>query len=134
MRAAGPLTTVPEMVNPGSGVDGENSALKTGRVDWTFLTNHAHVLLVIARDDQVTLRDAAARVGITERAAQSIVADLVAAGYLIRTRVGRRNSYTIQTNLPLRHQMNAGHDLGELLQLLVPEHGGLGVDTGSKIR
>lgn len=106
------------MTNPGSGIG-------ASRVDWTFLTNHAHVLLAIARDHQVTLRETAARVGITERAAQNIVADLVAAGYLTRTRQGRRNSYTIQADRPLRHQMNAGHDLGELLDLLIPERGHL---------
>lgn len=92
-----------------------------GRTDWTFLTNHAHVLLAIARDRQITLREAATRVGITERAAQSIVADLVTAGYLTRTRQGRNNSYTIQTGRPFRHPLNAGHDLDELLAILVPD-------------
>ena len=91
------------------------------RAGWTFLTNHAHVLLVIARDQQVTLREAAARVGITERAAQSIVADLVTAGYLTRTRKGRRNVYTIPAHRPLRHPLDVGHGLDELLNLLVPE-------------
>ncbi len=87
---------------------------------WTFLTNHALVLLAIARDRDVTLREVAARVGITERSAQNIVADLVNAGYLTRTRRGRRNSYTIPANRPMRHPLNAGHDLDELLALLVP--------------
>ncbi len=91
------------------------------RGGWTFLTNHAHVLLAIARDREVTLRVVATRVGITERAAQSIVADLVESGYLIRTRQGRRNSYSIPPRQPLRHHMNAGHDLDELLAILVPE-------------
>ena len=91
------------------------------RAGWTFLTNHAHVLLVIARDQQVTLREAAARVGITERAAQAIVADLVTAGYLTRTRRGRRNVYAIPAHRPLRHPLDAGHGLDELLDLLVPE-------------
>jgi DNA-binding MarR family transcriptional regulator len=89
---------------------------------WTFLTNHAHVMLAIARNRDITLREAAARVGITERAAQSIVGDLVAAGYLVRTRHGRRNSYTIESHRPLRHPLNSGHDLDELLALLVPTH------------
>jgi DNA-binding IclR family transcriptional regulator len=84
------------------------------------LTNHAHVLLAIARDRDITLREVAARVGITERSAQNIVADLVEAGYLTRTRRGRRNSYTIPAHRPLRHPLNAGHDLDELLALLVP--------------
>ncbi len=88
---------------------------------WTFLTNHAHVLLAIARDRDITLREVAARVGITERSAQNIVADLVDAGYLTRTRRGRRNSYTIPPHQPMRHPLNAGHDLDELLALLVPD-------------
>ena len=83
-------------------------------VGWTFLTNHAHALLVIARDPQITLREAAARVGITERAIQKIVADLEAAGYLTRTRHGRRNSYTISTGQPFRHPLAAGHDVDEI--------------------
>ena len=93
----------------------------TGGTGWTFLTNHAHVLLAIARDRQITLREAATQVGITERAAQSIVADLVAAGYLTRTRHGRNNSYTIPTGRPFRHPIAAGHDLDELLAILVPD-------------
>jgi predicted HTH transcriptional regulator len=87
---------------------------------WTFLTNHALVLLAIARDGDITLREVATRVGITERSAQNIVADLVDAGYLTRTRLGRRNSYTIPAHRPMRHPLNAGHDLDELLELLVP--------------
>ncbi|RYV49436.1 helix-turn-helix transcriptional regulator [Pengzhenrongella frigida] len=85
---------------------------------WTFLTNHAHVLLVIVRDPQITLREVAARVGITERATQKIVADLEAAGYLTRAREGRRNSYTISTGQPFRHPLAAGHDVDELLGIL----------------
>ncbi len=96
---------------------GAPSAVPTG---WTFLTNHAHVLLAIARDTDITLREVAVRVGITERSAQNIVADLVDAGYLTRTRRGRRNSYTIPPHRPMRHPLNAGHDLDELLALLVP--------------
>lgn len=87
---------------------------------WTFLTNHAHVLLSIARDPQTTLRGVATQVGITERAAQKIVADLEAAGYLTRTRSGRRNNYTIATGRPLRHPLNAGRELDDLLAVLVP--------------
>ena len=88
-------------------------------VGWTFLTNHAHVLLVIARDLQMTLREVAAQVGITERATQKIVADLEAAGYLTRARHGRRNSYTISTGQPFRHPLTAGHDVDELLGILI---------------
>ena len=86
---------------------------------WTFLTNHAHVLLTIARDPQITMRNVAAGVGITERATQKIVADLVAAGYLSKTRNGRRNSYVVATGQPFRHPLDAGHDVDELLVALV---------------
>jgi predicted ArsR family transcriptional regulator len=84
---------------------------------WTFLTNHAHVLLAVARDPDVRLRDVAADVGITERAAQAIVADLEAAGYLTRERVGRRNRYHVEPDLPFRHPAEREHRIGELLAL-----------------
>ena len=99
-----------------------NAADATPPAGWVFITNHGLVLLAIARHQDITLREVAARVGITERSAQNIVADLVEGGYLNRTRQGRRNSYTIPANRPLRHPLNAGHDLDELLALLVPTH------------
>ena len=86
--------------------------------DWTFLTNHAHVLLCVTRDPGVRLRDVAASVGITERAAQRIVADLVDAGYLERTREGRRNRYVLNAELPLRHPLEEDHKIGEILKVL----------------
>ncbi|CAM5577886.1 helix-turn-helix transcriptional regulator [Streptomyces sp. NPDC012403] len=82
---------------------------------WTFLTNHARVLLQIARDPDTRLRDIATRIGITERAVQLIVADLEAARYLTRTRVGRRNRYTIDPTVALRHPAEADHPVGDLL-------------------
>lgn len=85
---------------------------------WTFLTNHSHVLLCIAADPGTRGRDIAERVGITERAAQSIIADLVEAGYLTRERVGRRNHYQIHPDLPLRHPMEQDHQVAELLGLV----------------
>lgn len=85
---------------------------------WTFLTNHAHVLLCVARDPGVRLRDVADSVGITERAAQRIVADLVEAGYLERRREGRRNRYELHGDLPLRHPLDRDHHIGEILALL----------------
>ena len=84
---------------------------------WTFLTNHAHVLLALAREPTARLRDVAVSVGITERAAQAIVADLEAAGYLERRRVGRRNSYTINAAGRFRHPAEADHRIGELIHL-----------------
>jgi DNA-binding IclR family transcriptional regulator len=85
---------------------------------WTFVTNHTQVLLCIARDEDVRLRDVAQSVGITERAAQRIVADLVAAGYVERLRVGRRNRYVINGNVEMRHEAQLGHQIGDLLELL----------------
>ena len=85
---------------------------------WTFLTNHAHVLLCIARDPGIRLRDVAAEVQITERAAQRIVAELVETGYISRSREGRRNHYEVHGDLPLRHPLEQHHGIGELLELL----------------
>ncbi|WP_428962401.1 helix-turn-helix transcriptional regulator [Micromonospora fluostatini] len=84
---------------------------------WTFLTNHAHVLLAIARNPTARLRDVAAEVGVTERAAQAIVADLEAGGYLRRTRVGRRNEYTLNPAGHFRHPAEADQQVGALLAL-----------------
>ncbi len=86
---------------------------------WTFLTNHAHVLVCLARDPGIRTRDIAEGVGITERAAQRIVADLVRAGYIERTRVGRRNRYTVNGELPLRHPLEEHGEIGALLRVLV---------------
>ncbi len=91
--------------------------------EWTFFTNHAHVLLCIARDPGVRLRDVADAVGITERAAQRIVADLEEAGYLARQREGRRNRYEIESDLPLRHPLERDHAIGEILDVLRPKPG-----------
>jgi hypothetical protein len=85
---------------------------------WTFLTNHAHVLYCISRDPEMRLRDIAARVGITERAAQGIVRDLVDTGYATRTRVGRRNVYALKLDRPLRHPLERDRQIGDLLEIL----------------
>ncbi|MGE0229355.1 MAG: helix-turn-helix transcriptional regulator [Dehalococcoidia bacterium] len=82
---------------------------------WTFLTNHAHVLLCIARDPTVRLRDVAEAVGITERATQRIVQELEAEGYLEHERVGRRNYYRLHQQRPLRHPLEREHRVAELL-------------------
>ena len=95
----------------------------TGKPGWTFLTNHGHVLVCIANDPEIRGRDIAARVGITERAAQAIVADLVAEGYVERTRVGRRNHYRIAMDRSLRHPCESTHRISELLQLAAPDPG-----------
>lgn len=88
---------------------------------WTFLTNHAHVLVALARDPDVRLRDVAVLVGVTERSVQSIVADLEAAGYVRRVRVGRRNRYEIDPTGPLRHPAERHHAVGELLDVFTVE-------------
>jgi DNA-binding IclR family transcriptional regulator len=85
---------------------------------WTFLTNYGHVLLCIAADPEIRIKDVAARVGITERATQRIVADLAEAGYLSAKKVGRRNSYSINHTLPLRHPVEQQHEVSEILHLL----------------
>ena len=84
----------------------------------TLLTTHALVLLCIARNGESRLRDLAQEVGVTERTAQTVVADLVRAGYLTRTRVGRRNVYEINRQRPLEHPLTAASKLGELIEAL----------------
>ena len=85
---------------------------------WTFVTNHTQVLLCISMNPQIRLRDIAVHVGITERAAQRIVADLVAAGYVKRERLGRRNHYAIDRGREMRHPAQFGFEIGPLLDLL----------------
>jgi len=88
---------------------------------WTFLTNHAQVLLCLADDPDIRLRDVADRVGITERAAQRILAELVDAGYVESVRVGRRNRYTIDRQHAMRHSAQFGYEIGALIQALGTE-------------
>jgi predicted transcriptional regulator len=87
---------------------------------WTFLTNHAHVLLCIAHDPEIRLRDIASRVGITERAAQKIVHDLAGLEYVDVTRVGRRNSYRVLSGGRFRHPLESEGEVADLLALFVP--------------
>jgi DNA-binding MarR family transcriptional regulator len=82
------------------------------------LTNHAHVLICISRDHTIRTRDIATLVGITERATQAIISDLVATGYLQREHEGRRNVYTVSTTAPFRHPIEAQHNVGDLLEML----------------
>jgi len=96
-------------------------AEEAARHGWTFLTNHAHVLVCIARDEDIRLRDVAVQVGITERSAQLILADLVDQGYVTRTRVGRRNTYLVHTDRPLRHPLEHDRLVGELLRTVGPQ-------------
>ena len=86
--------------------------------EWSFLTNHARVLVCIAHDPGVRLRDLATAVGITERSAFAIVTDLTAAGYVVKAKDGRRNRYQIQNHLPLREAIGRERTIGEVLDVL----------------
>lgn len=85
---------------------------------WTFLSNHTHVLVCLAREPDLTLKEVAARIGITERAVQRLVAELEAAEVLVRWRDGRRNRYEIRGERRLRHPLESHRSVGELLALL----------------
>ncbi len=94
------------------------STKEKGGVQWTFLTNHSHVLVLLARNPSLVLREVAQQVGITERAVQRIIADLEAGGFVQREKVGRQNHYQIQANRPLRHPIESHRTIGDLLTLL----------------
>jgi DNA-binding Lrp family transcriptional regulator len=91
------------------------------RPGWTFLTNHAHVLVAISRDPQLRQRDISQLVGITEGAVQRIVQELEAAGFVRRERVGRRNRYRIHADQPLRHPLERRHTVADLLRTVNEE-------------
>lgn len=104
--------------------------------DWTFLSNHAHVLLVLAKDPEMRLRDVSDRVGITERAVQRIVKELEEGGFLQRERTGRRNRYRVTGDLPLRHPIENHRSIRDLISLILApdERAGLnGAPTGVKV-
>jgi hypothetical protein len=82
---------------------------------WTFFSNHGNVIIYIHEHPTARLREIADAIGITERATHKLVSELVAAGYVTRTRVGRRNEYAVNCEQPLRHPALSGHTLGELL-------------------
>jgi len=86
---------------------------------WTFLSNHGHVLVSLARDPDARMRDVAQAVGITERAVQQIVRDLVVQGYLLKEKVGRRNRYDVVRRAHFRHDLESDVDLGAFLDLVV---------------
>ena len=85
---------------------------------WTFLSNHGHVLICIARDSDVRVREIAQAVGITERAVQRILGELEEAGVIVRMRKGRRTHYRINEHLPLRHPIESDHSVGHLMRLV----------------
>lgn len=90
---------------------------------WTLLTNHGHVMVYLSRQPEARLRDLATEVGITERAAQRIVNELVADGYLRKEKVGRRNRYTLNRDAPMRHPIERDYSVGEMLASLGGEPG-----------
>jgi predicted DNA-binding transcriptional regulator YafY len=99
---------------------------------WSFLTNHGRVLLCIAHDPGVRLRDIAARVGITERSAYGIIADLAAAGYAVKQKDGRRNRYQIQADLPLPELTSQQLAIGEVLALFAGATAGRQLTRGNQ--
>jgi len=94
--------------------------LNNNAPQWNFFTNHAHVLICLARNAQQPLREVALAVGITERAVQRIVTELEEAGFLERKRIGRQNTYIIHNEGRLRHPMEAHRVIGDLLDVVVP--------------
>ena len=103
-----------------------NSPSRNQHPSWDFLTNYAHVLTCVADDPGIRLRDIAAAVGITERAAHRILSELVEAGYVLREREGRRNRYQVVPDLPLRHSLARDTEerrVGDLLEGLLGEDG-----------
>ena len=119
---AGPRTTigrVPAKPRPSAAkATPRSTEPKTGS-GWTFLSNHAHVLLLLAKEPEIRLRDVAERVGITERAVQRIVADLEQGRYIERVRTGRRNRYKVHPEMPLRHPIEAHRRIASLIHLVV---------------
>lgn len=85
---------------------------------WTFLTNHAHVLVILDRSPEIVLREVAIRVGITERAVQRIIHDLEEGGFIEREKVGRRNRYRVLRDESLRHPIESHRSIGDLLDLM----------------
>ena len=103
------------------------------RVNWKFLTNHSHVLICVMRNPNLLVKEIAQRIGITERAAQSVLRDLEDSGYVEVRREGRRNRYKVHSELPLRHPLYEGHSIGEFLEILAKEDG-VDTDTGEVSR
>jgi DNA-binding transcriptional ArsR family regulator len=104
--------------NPGRLNPDTPIVFRMSRDGWTFLTNHGHVLVCLAVEPDVLLRDVASNIGITERAVQQIVADLERAGVIVRLRVGRRNRYILRREEEFRHPVEAGVTVGELVDLV----------------
>jgi len=102
-------------VNPASSSSRPAAATEAS---WTYLTNHAHVLILLERDSTMTMREVAEAIGITERAVQRIVRELEEAGVLKRAREGRRNVYTVDADRPMRHSVESHCSVSQLLELV----------------
>lgn len=119
---AGPRATIPRVPakpRPSAARATPRSTEPKPGSGWTFLSNHAHVLLLLAKEPEIRLRDVAERVGITERAVQRIVADLEQGRYIERVRTGRRNRYKVHPEMPLRHPIEAHRRIASLIHLVV---------------
>jgi DNA-binding IclR family transcriptional regulator len=102
-------------MNPPTGAPAKGAA----STDWGFLTNHARVLVCVARDPEIRLRDIAALLEITERAVHRLLTELVDGGYVLREKRGRRNRYEVVTGLPLRDSQLSERQVGDLLEVLI---------------
>jgi hypothetical protein len=109
--------------------DPQQSSSPAATASWDFLTNHAHVLTCIADDPGIRLRDVAAAVGITERAAHRILSELVEEGYVRRERHARRNRYSVVADRPMRHPLVQEREIGDLLEILTRSTSGKPVDV-----
>lgn len=105
-------------VVPGRRVATKDESVPVADTGWTFLTNHTHVLVLLARNPLAVLREVALAVGITERAVQRIVADLERGGFIQKERVGRQNQYRINPHRKLRHPIESHRAIGDLLELV----------------
>ena len=102
------------------GTPSPEASVRRRRSYWTFLTSHGHVLLAVAADPDARVEEIAAQVGITSRVTLTILRDLEEAGYLVRTRHGRRTHYEVQPHRPFRHPSTAAHEIDELLAIFLP--------------
>lgn len=119
MLRSGAVKTEARANRPPRGSTAARPAPAPATAPWTFLSNHAHVLICIAEDPETRMRDLAARVGVTERAVQRIIGDLEEAGYLSRSREGRRNHYRVTASRPLRHPIEQHCGTDQLIELVL---------------
>lgn len=122
-RSSSELTPLPTatvtVATPGTATEGLASESSTKKTGWTFLTNHSHVIILLARQPDMVLREVASEIGITERAVQRIIADLEEDGFLIREKIGRQNHYRVVRDLPLRHPIEGHKFIGDLVDLIL---------------